>query len=203
MRVLLIDNYDSFTWNLAHQLGKLGADVTVVRNDAIDLDGVRALAPSHIVLSPGPGHPANARDFGVCGPILDALSGELPILGVCLGHQGIVARLGGEVVRAAAPVHGKPDAIHHDAGGLFAALPSPFQAMRYHSLIAASASLPASLQVTARLGDGTIMAVHRVGTDVHGVQFHPESIGTPDGDAIIAAFLALGAPRAATRAEAA
>ena len=199
MRVLLIDNYDSFTWNLAHQLGKLGAEVHVVRNDAIDLAGVRTFDPSHIVLSPGPGHPANARDFGVCGAILDALSTELPILGVCLGHHGIVARLGGEVVRAAAPVHGKPDAILHDGGVLFAALPSPFQAMRYHSLVAAPASLPPGLQVTARLADGTIMAVHRVGTDVHGVQFHPESIGTPDGDAIIAAFLALGPSKLGAR----
>ena len=206
-RVLLIDNYDSFTWNLAHQLGTLGADVVVVRNDAIDLAGVRAFAPSHIVLSPGPGHPRNARDFGVCADILDVLSLELPILGVCLGHQGIVARLGGEVVRAAAPIHGKPDAIWHEGGGLFAALPSPFQAMRYHSLIADAATLPALLQVTARLADGTIMAVQRTGTDVHGVQFHPESIGTPQGDAVIAAFLALGDNSAmgtdAARAEAA
>ena len=189
MSVLLVDNYDSFTWNLAHQLGQQGALVRVVRNDAIDLDGVRALAPSHIVLSPGPGHPQNARDFGICGPILDALSESLPILGVCLGHQGICARLGGEVVRHHEIVHGKPSPVLHDGHGLFEGVPMPFEAMRYHSLVARRESLPASLRVTAWLEDGTVMAVERPGTRVFGVQFHPESIGTPEGDRLIANFL--------------
>ncbi len=194
MNVLLIDNYDSFTWNLVHQLGRLGAAVEVVRNDAIDLDGVRARAPTHIVLSPGPGHPSIARDFGVCAAILAELSEALPILGVCLGHQGIVTGLGGEVVRAAAPVHGKTSAVYHEGGGLFAGMTSPFEAMRYHSLVARRESLPSTLRVSAWLADGVVMAVQRIGTEVHGVQFHPESVGTPDGDAVVAAFLALSPP---------
>ncbi len=196
MKVLLIDNYDSFTWNLVHQLGRLGATVEVVRNDAIDLTGIRARAPTHIVLSPGPGHPSIARDFGVCAPILAELAEAQPILGVCLGHQGIVTGLGGEVVRAPAPVHGKTAAIYHEGGGLFAGMPSPFEAMRYHSLVARRESLPTTLQVSAWLADGTVMAVQRVGTQVHGVQFHPESVGTPDGDAVVAAFLSLTPPGA-------
>lgn len=189
MRVLLIDNYDSFTWNLAHQLGGQGAVVEVVRNDAIDLDGIAVMAPSHIVLSPGPGHPANARDFGICGPILDALSERLPILGVCLGHQGICARLGATVERHHEIVHGKPSPIHHDGSTLFAGLADPFPAMRYHSLVARRETIPSTLRVTAWLEDGTVMAVERPGTRVFGVQFHPESIGTPDGDRLIANFL--------------
>lgn len=195
-KVLIVDNYDSFTHNLYQQIAVQGAEVHVVRNDAIDLAGVRALAPTHVVLSPGPGHPANARDFGVCGAILDELAPTgLPILGVCLGHQGIVHRLGGDVVRAPEIVHGKTGRIRHDDEGLFAGAPQPMTAMRYHSLVAASDTLPACLRVTATLDEPgkapLIMAVAHTSLPLFGVQFHPESIGTPDGDALIRNFLAV------------
>jgi len=187
---LLIDNYDSFTHNLAQLIGGLGEEVVVVRNDAIDLDGVRALAPRRIVISPGPGHPGNDRDFGVCGPVIDALAATTPTLGVCLGHQGLAHRLGAAVVRAPEIVHGKTARITHDGAGLFAGLPSAIEVMRYHSLVVDETTLPDCLRVTARtMRDGLIMGLAHVAWPLVGVQFHPESIGTPDGAHMMRRFL--------------
>jgi anthranilate synthase component 2 len=188
-RVLLIDNYDSFTHNLAQALGKLGAEVLVVRNDAIDLDSVRNLAPTHIVLSPGPGHPENPRDIGVCADIIKHALGDVPLLGVCLGHQALAQYLGGRVIRAPQIVHGKMHRIRHNNSRLFAGLEQDIEVMRYHSLVAERASLPPVLRITAETADGLIMAVEHVSLPVFGLQFHPESIGTPDGEAMLARFL--------------
>ena len=192
--VVLIDNYDSFTWNLAQLFQSQGARVSVVRNDALDLAGVLALRPSHIVLSPGPGTPDKRRDFGVCTDIVREALARVPILGVCLGHQGIAQHLGGQVVRAPLPVHGKTVALKwcgaQPGGRLLQGLPDGMLAMRYHSWIVAAGSLPAQLEVTARTADGLIMAIQHVTLPVFGVQFHPESIGTPLGNRIAQRFLA-------------
>ena len=192
-RVLLIDNYDSFTHNLYQALGELGARVHVVRNDAIDVAGAQALAPTHVVLSPGPGHPSQERDFGICGPLIDALGPRLPLLGVCLGHQGIAHRLGGQVTRACRIMHGKVDLVSHDGTGLFAGLDEELEVMRYHSFTVELESLPADLRVTALAGDGTVMALAHRRWPMVGVQFHPESIGTPQGPALLANFLGMEA----------
>ncbi|MCB9688183.1 MAG: aminodeoxychorismate/anthranilate synthase component II [Alphaproteobacteria bacterium] len=188
MNVVLVDNYDSFTHNLVQHLRTLDATVTVVRNDAVDLDGLRALAPTHVVLSPGPGRPEVREDFGVCGDVIDALV-DVPVLGVCLGHQGIGWRLGGRVVRAPSIVHGKTDRVAHDGTGLFAGLPDPLTVMRYHSLVIERSSVPDGLRVTATNGEGLVMAVAHVDRPLFGVQFHPESIGTPDGLGLLRNFL--------------
>lgn len=188
MSVLLIDNYDSFTHNLMQQLWGLGADVEVVRNDALSLADVQALAPSHVVLSPGPGRPENRRDFGICTQVIDTLT-TTPILGVCLGHQGIGHRTGAKVVRAPSIVHGKVDRVQHHGEGLFAGLPNPLPVMRYHSLILERDSLPSALQITAETDDGLVMGIRHRSRPLFGIQFHPESIGTPDGDGLIARFL--------------
>jgi anthranilate synthase component 2 len=188
MTTLVIDNFDSFTWNLVQLLGALGERPVVVRNDAIDLAGVRALAPSRVVLSPGPGHPDDPRRVGVCRAIVRAL--DVPVLGVCLGHQVIVSAFGGGVTRAAAPMHGKQSLVFHHGDGLFRGVPLPFPAMRYHSLVADAGAVPRCLAVTAWCKDGTIMAVRHVHLPVFGLQFHPESIGTPCGRALVSAFLA-------------
>lgn len=243
MRVLLIDNYDSFTWNLAQLFMGLGAEVEVVRNDAIDLAGIAARRPDRIVLSPGPGRPERAEDFGICAQVLRQGLGEIPLLGVCLGHQGLVHALGGRVIRAPEPRHGKVSILANLGGRLFAGLPPQFAAMRYHSLLAERTSLPACLRIVAetvpesQVGpvdfglsqsriqpsqslEGTlrgatgggqtamnpaeasefrnssdmepplVMAVEHLTLPVYGVQFHPESIGTPLGAAIAANFLA-------------
>ncbi|KAF0111752.1 MAG: anthranilate synthase component II [Rhodospirillaceae bacterium] len=183
---LLIDNYDSFTYNLWHYLCGLGVEVMVRRNDALSVAEALALAPQGIVLSPGPCDPDRA---GIC---LDLISvAHLPILGVCLGHQAIGQAFGGHVVRAPAPMHGKVSPIHHTGGPLFAGLPSPFKATRYHSLIVERASLPAGLTVTATTEDGLIMGLAHETHPVFGVQFHPESIASEHGHALIANFLAL------------
>ncbi|MEL6347238.1 MAG: aminodeoxychorismate/anthranilate synthase component II [Myxococcota bacterium] len=188
MNVLLIDNYDSFTHNLLQQMWGLGARVEVVRNDAVDVVGVRRRAPSHVVLSPGPGRPERPYDFGVCSDIIDQMT-DTPILGVCLGHQGIGWRMGGQVVRAPAVVHGKVDEITHTGEGLFAGLPQPLPVMRYHSLMLARAGLPDTLRVTAENAEGLVMAVAHRDRPLFGLQFHPESIGTPDGDGVLSNFL--------------
>jgi anthranilate synthase component II len=188
---LVVDNYDSFTWNLVQLVGALGGDPIVKRNDELTLDDVRALAPSRIVLSPGPGDPNDARRIGVCADILRAID-DVPILGVCLGHQAIICAFGGRVVQGE-PIHGKTAEIEHDGIGLFADLPRPFTAMRYHSLVADRASLPSSLEITAWCKDGTVMAVRHLQRPVFGVQFHPESVGTKEGSALVARFLAPGA----------
>jgi anthranilate synthase/aminodeoxychorismate synthase-like glutamine amidotransferase len=186
---LVIDNYDSFTWNLVQLVGALGERPVVVRNDAIDLEGVRALAPSRIVLSPGPGHPADPARVGVCRAIIRELGRHTPILGVCLGHQLIVHEYGGSVIRAPHVMHGKTSSVHHEGDSIFADLPRPFEAMRYHSLVADPALVPSSLVVNAWCKDGTVMGVRHRHHPVFGVQFHPESIGTSSGRALVAAFL--------------
>ena len=187
--LLLIDNYDSFTYNLAHYLGELGADVAVHRNDALDVQQAMALQPSGIVLSPGPCDPDQA---GIClAMVAAAAEARIPLMGVCLGHQSIGQAFGGKVVRAGDIVHGKPGRIHHSGTGLFANLPSPFDATRYHSLIVERASLPECLEISAWLEDGTIMGLHHRELPIHGVQFHPESIATEHGHALLQNFLDL------------
>jgi anthranilate synthase/aminodeoxychorismate synthase-like glutamine amidotransferase len=196
-RVLLIDNYDSFTYNLYQYLCELGADVTVVRNDAITVEQARALDPDFIVISPGPGVP---RDAGVSVELIRALGSTTPILGVCLGHQAIAEAYGGVVTRAPELMHGKASQILHDGRGVFANLPSPFSAIRYHSLCAAPESVPDTLEVTARSASGVIMALRHRNFPVEGVQFHPESILTEHGKELLRNFLA---QRSAAAAEAA
>lgn len=187
--LLLIDNYDSFTWNLAQYLGELGAVVEVRRNDAIDVDGVRALAPARIVISPGPGRP---EDAGVSVAVIREFGASVPILGVCLGHQAIGLAFGGAVVRAPRPMHGKTSTVEHDGRGVFTGLTAPFAAARYHSLVVAEAGLPDVLEIAARAaGEGTIMALRHRRWPVHGVQFHPESVMTGEGRRILRNFLEL------------
>jgi len=185
-RLLLVDNYDSFTYNLVQAFLVLGADVLVHRNDAITVAEARRLAPTHLCISPGPGTP---RDAGVSMEMIRAFAGEVPVLGVCLGHQSIVEVFGGEVVRAGRLMHGKVSPVHHDGAGVFAGLPDPFEAGRYHSLIARAESLPAVLEVSARTPEGEIMGVRHREFMVEGVQFHPESVLTPDGPVLLGNFL--------------
>ena len=185
--VLVLDNYDSFTYNLVQYLGELGAKVTVVRNDATTVEAIAAMAPQHIVLSPGPGRP---EDAGVMMDVIRQLGPTMPMLGVCLGHQAIGAVYGGSVVRAAVPMHGKTSTIEHNGRGVFTGLTAPFLASRYHSLVVAEESLPDCLEVTARTQeDGTIMGLRHRTLPVHGVQFHPESILTNEGRRILRNFL--------------
>ncbi|MDQ6674766.1 MAG: aminodeoxychorismate/anthranilate synthase component II [Chloroflexota bacterium] len=185
-RVLLIDNYDSFTYNLYQYLSELGAEVTVRRNDAISVDEARALDPDSVVISPGPGVPADA---GVSIDLIRSLGSSTPILGVCLGHQAIAVAYGGLVGRAPELMHGKASDIHHTGSGVFEGLPSPFSAIRYHSLCAEPDSIPDSLEVTARTQSGVIMALGHREFPVHGVQFHPESILSQHGKALLSNFL--------------
>ncbi len=186
--LLLIDNYDSFVWNLYHYLGELGAEVEVVRNDALTVDQALALAPEGIVLSPGPCDPDRA---GIGLALVRAAAGRVPLLGVCLGHQTIAQAFGARIVRAPAVVHGKVDEIHHDGSGLFAGLESPLRATRYHSLVADPASLPPELVVNATTRDGVVMGLRHRQLAIHGVQFHPESIETEAGHRLLANFLHL------------
>jgi anthranilate synthase component 2 len=195
--VLLIDNYDSFTYNLYQYLSELGAEVTVRRNDAISVDDARTLEPDAVVISPGPGVPADA---GISIDLIRALGPSVPILGVCLGHQAIAVAYGGIVGRAPELMHGKASDIHHDGSGVFDGLPSPFSAIRYHSLCAAPESVPASLEVTARTRTGVIMALRHREYPVHGVQFHPESILSEHGKALLSNFLRMRAVVAARAA---
>ncbi len=189
--LLLIDNYDSFTWNLVHYLGELGADVRVLRNDALDVQAAMGMRPQAIVLSPGPCDPDQA---GICLPLtLAAAEARVPLLGVCLGHQAIGQAFGGRVVRCHEIVHGKMGTMHHAGQGVFAGLPSPFEATRYHSLVVERESLPASLEVTAWLADGTIMGLRHRDRPVEGVQFHPESIASEHGHALLRNFLDMAA----------
>ncbi|WP_322816171.1 aminodeoxychorismate/anthranilate synthase component II [Chloroflexus sp.] len=186
MRVLLIDNYDSFTYNLYQYLCELGADVEVVRNDQITVADVASRAPDRIVISPGPCTPAEA---GISVDVIRRLGRHIPILGVCLGHQAIGAAYGGAVVRAPLVMHGKLSPIYHQGQGVFAGLPSPFRATRYHSLIVRREDLPAELEVTAWTDDGIIMGLRHRSLPVEGVQFHPESIMTESGKQMLANFL--------------
>ena len=189
-RLLLVDNYDSFTYNLVQAFMVLGADVLVHRNDRITVEEARALAPTHLCISPGPGTPADA---GVSTQMIARFAGEIPVLGVCLGHQALVEAYGGKVGRAGRLMHGKTSLVRHEGRGLFAELPNPFEAGRYHSLIAERESLPGVLEVTAWTPEGEVMGVRHRELDVEGVQFHPESILTPEGPKLLAAFLARGA----------
>jgi anthranilate synthase/aminodeoxychorismate synthase-like glutamine amidotransferase len=186
-RVLVIDNYDSFVYNLVQELGELGADPVVRRNDAIDVAGIRAAAPDLILISPGPGRP---EDAGVTPSVIGELAGVIPILGVCLGHQAIGQVFGGRIVQAPSLMHGKTSAIHHDGRGVFVGLPDPFTATRYHSLVVDPATVPDVLEVTARTSDGVIMGLRHRTLAVEGVQFHPESLLTPEGPTLLSNFLA-------------
>jgi anthranilate synthase/aminodeoxychorismate synthase-like glutamine amidotransferase len=187
-RLLLIDNYDSFTYNLVQGFLVLGAEVSVYRNDALSTEAALALAPSHLCISPGPGTP---YDAGVSMDMIRAFAGRIPVLGVCLGHQSIVEVFGGKVVRAERLMHGKTSQVQHDGRTLFAGLPQPCEVGRYHSLIAAPASMPAELEVSARTAEGEIMGVRHRQLLVEGVQFHPESILTPEGPRLMSNFLGL------------
>ena len=182
--ILLVDNYDSFTYNLAHAFRILGAEVVVLRNDEVDADEAERLAPSHVVISPGPGRPADA---GASLEIIRRLAPQVPTLGVCLGHQAVVEAFGGEIGEARRLVHGKAEVIDHDGRGIFVGLPDPLEVGRYHSL--AATTIPETLEVSARAADGEVMAVRHRELPVDGVQFHPESVLTPDGLELVRNFL--------------
>ncbi|WP_138422930.1 anthranilate synthase component II [Maritimibacter alexandrii] len=185
--ILLIDNYDSFTYNLVHYFGELGAEIKVVRNDAVNVQEAMGMRPEAIILSPGPCDPDQA---GICLPLtLAAAEAKLPLMGVCLGHQTIGQAFGGKVVRHSEIVHGKLGEIHHESAGVFSGLPSPLKGTRYHSLVVERDSLPDSLEVTAWLEDGTIMGLRHKSLPIEGVQFHPESIRSEHGHAMIRTFL--------------
>jgi anthranilate synthase component II len=185
--ILVIDNYDSFTFNLVQYLGELGAEVRVVRNDATSLESISGLRPAQIVISPGPGRPEQA---GITMDVIREFGSSIPILGVCLGHQAIGAVFGGSVVRATTPMHGKTSTIEHDGRGVFAGIDGPFVASRYHSLVVSDESLPSQLEVSARTReDQTIMGLRHRERPIHGVQFHPESILTGEGRRLLRNFL--------------
>ncbi|MGC8783522.1 MAG: anthranilate synthase component II [Armatimonadota bacterium] len=184
--LLIIDNYDSFTYNLVQYFGELGADLKVYRNDAITLEEIEQLQPERIVISPGPCTP---KEAGISVPLIQRFAGKVPILGVCLGHQCIGAAFGGEIVRARQLMHGKTSAIYHDGRGVFRSLPNPFEATRYHSLVIARESLPDCLEISAETYDGEIMGVRHRELPIEGVQFHPESILTQPGKDLLRNFL--------------
>lgn len=192
MRTLIIDNYDSFTFNLYQYVGELDERPLVYRNDALTLEQVKALAPERIIISPGPGSPENPDYFGVCKQVILELGQYIPILGVCLGHQGIIHAFGGKVVRSPQPMHGKVSPIEHDGRGVFQDIPRRIEVMRYHSLVGEPTSLPACLEVTAQTLEGDIiMGVRHRELPIHGIQFHPESIGTQTGKQMLRNFLHL------------
>ena len=186
--LLLIDNYDSFTYNLVHYLGELGAKTEVYRNDALTVDEAVALSPEGIVLSPGPCDPDKA---GICVDLVRRVKDTIPVLGVCLGHQSIGQALGGRITRASLPMHGKPSQIRHSGKGVFSNLDNPFSAVRYHSLVVDPASLPDEVEITAETDDGVIMGLSHKDLPLHGVQFHPESIDTEFGHELLKNFLDL------------
>ena len=190
MKVLVIDNYDSFVYNLVQYIGELGAETIVHRNDQITLNQVKELKPERIVISPGPGTPEDTRYFGICKEILQNVSPKVPTLGVCLGHQGIIYSFGGKVVSAKKLMHGKTSKIKHDGNGIYKGVNNPFTATRYHSLAGEKPSIPVCLKVTAEaMDDGEIMGVRHAEYPIEGVQFHPESILCEDGKLIIKNFL--------------
>jgi anthranilate synthase component 2 len=184
--ILLIDNYDSFVYNLLHYLSELGKDVVIRRNDALHVADALALEPEAIVISPGPGTP---DESGICLDLIRQAAGKIPVLGVCLGHQAIGQTFGGKVVRAEKPMHGKVSAIYHQGKSVFKDLPSPFNATRYHSLVVEKTSLPDCLEITAETGDGVIMGIQHKQLNLHGVQFHPESIASEHGHALLRNFV--------------
>ncbi len=185
-RLLLIDNYDSFTYNLVQAFRTLGAEVMTHRNDKITIEQAQALAPSHLVISPGPGEPSGA---GLSLAMIEAFAERIPVLGVCLGHQSIVSAFGGRIVRADRQMHGKISHIEHDGEGVFRGIASPMEVGRYHSLIARDETVPDALRVTARTPEGEIMGVRHTSLAVEGVQFHPESVLTPEGNTLLANFI--------------
>jgi len=190
MKVLVIDNYDSFVYNLVQYIGELGAETIVYRNDQVTLKQVKELKPDRIVISPGPGTPEDARYFGVCTEILQHVSREVPTLGVCLGHQGIIYAFGGKVVSAKRLMHGKTSKIKHDGKGIFKGVHNPFTATRYHSLAGEKYSIPSCLEITAEsIDDGEVMGIRHTEYPIEGIQFHPESILCEDGKLIIKNFL--------------
>ncbi|MCO4745046.1 MAG: aminodeoxychorismate/anthranilate synthase component II [Proteobacteria bacterium] len=191
VRLLLIDNYDSFTYNLVQSFLVLGADVVVHRNDQITVAEAAALEPTHLCISPGPGRP---EDAGVSGAMIERFLGELPLLGVCLGHQALTTVLGGVVDRAPRLMHGKSSPVQHDGKGLYKGLSNPFQAARYHSLMADPDRIPDSLELTSWTEEGEVMGLRHKHTVACGVQFHPESVLTPEGDALLGNFLAMEMP---------
>ncbi len=193
-RLLLIDNYDSFTYNLVQAFMVLGAEVSVHRNDALTVEAAEALQPTHLCISPGPGTP---RQAGTSIAMIRAFAGRIPVLGVCLGHQAIAEAFGGRVVRAPRLMHGKTSPIEHDARGVYEGIPNPCEVGRYHSLIAERDSLPAELHVTARTAEGEVMGMRHASMNLEGVQFHPESVLTPDGPAMMKNFLAVSGGRRA------
>ena len=190
VRMLLIDNYDSFTYNLVQAFAALGAEVIVHRNDAITVEDAHAIKPTHLVISPGPGRP---EDAGVSLAMIDAFAERVPLLGVCLGHQCLVSHFGGEIVRAERLMHGKTSMAKHDGKTIFDGLPQPFEVGRYHSLCAEHESLPDVLELTAETERGEIMGVRHKALPLEGVQFHPESVLTPEGDRLMASFLRMKA----------
>jgi anthranilate synthase/aminodeoxychorismate synthase-like glutamine amidotransferase len=189
VRILLIDNYDSFTYNLVQAFAAMGAEVLVYRNDAIGVGEAADLAPTHLVISPGPGRP---EDAGVSLEMIDAFAKRVPVLGVCLGHQCLVSYFGGDIVRAERLMHGKTSLVTHDERTIFSGLSQPFEAGRYHSLCADRQSLPAELELSAQTSEGEIMAVRHRSLPLEGVQFHPESVLTPEGNMLMANFMRAG-----------
>ncbi|TLY03891.1 MAG: aminodeoxychorismate/anthranilate synthase component II [Thaumarchaeota archaeon] len=192
MKILVIDNYDSFVYNIAQILGELGAEPIVVRNDKITVEQVRAMNPDGIVISPGPGHPADRKYFGVCTDVIREIGQKTPILGVCLGHQGIVHAFGGKVINAKKVRHGKTSPIQYSSDRLFENVANPFKATRYHSLVAEQDTIPNCLEVTARaLDDGEIMGIKHKEYPIEGVQFHPESVLTGEGRKMLQNFMTM------------
>jgi len=186
--ILIIDNYDSFTYNLYQMVGEIYPDILVKRNDEITLDQIKNLKPKGIIISPGPGSPKNSRDFGISMEVIKKLGSEIPILGVCLGHQGIFVAFGGEISRNE-PVHGKQSSIYHTEEGIFSGVENPLHAARYHSLFCTDETLPKCMEITARTSDGMIMGIKHKERTIFGLQFHPESIGTSSGMKIMENFV--------------
>ena len=193
MKTLLIDNFDSFVYNIYQYLGELGVEADVFRNDAITLDEIEKKGYEKIVISPGPGNPTTKKDFGICNRVITELGEKTPILGICLGHQGVISAFGGRIVRGKKPMHGKASIVRHDRSGIFSGVKNPIKVMRYHSLVGEESSLPECLRITARSeDDGAIMAVQHTKLPIFGVQFHPESIFTEEGKRILENFCDVG-----------
>ena len=189
MKIVILDNYDSFTYNLYQYLAELNGRPLVFRNDELTFDQLRAVNPDRIIISPGPGSPENPKYFGICKQVITDLAPTVPLLGVCLGHQGIIHAFGGRIVRAPKPMHGKTSVVYHNNQGILKGLRNGFEVMRYHSLIGERESLPECLEVTAKTWDDIIMGVQHKQYPIYGIQFHPESVGTPIGKKILKKFL--------------